>query len=116
MSQVLTLFFSSSEGYNAGYASGQAAAVKTGILEAGSYLAGEGAYATAVLRNSSGQKLQELEMVHIVNMEVVELGQRKQRLHGNKTLCRNKSNTNNCTHSFYISVYISIYRRISSIS
>lgn len=50
-------FKSYSEGYNAGYAAGQAAAVKTGILEAGSYLAGEGAYATAVLRNSSGAEI-----------------------------------------------------------
>ena len=50
-------FKSYSEGYNAGYAAGQAAAVKTGILEAGSYLAGEGAYATAVLRNSSGKEI-----------------------------------------------------------
>lgn len=50
-------FSSYSEGYNAGYAAGQAAAVKTGILEAGSYLAGEGAYATAVLRNSSGAEI-----------------------------------------------------------
>lgn len=50
-------FKSYSEGYNAGYAAGQAAAVKTGVLEAGSYLAGEGAYATAVLRNSSGAEI-----------------------------------------------------------
>lgn len=50
-------FKSYSEGYNAGYAAVQAAAVKTGILEAGSYLAGEGAYATAVLRNSSGAEI-----------------------------------------------------------
>ena len=38
-----------SAGYNEGYTAGQAAAVKSGSLQAGLYLANEGAYATATI-------------------------------------------------------------------
>jgi len=47
-------------GYNEGYNAGQAASVKTGILEAGLYLANEGAYATAVLRRSDGSEVKRV--------------------------------------------------------
>ena len=50
-------FSSYSEGYNAGYAAWKTAAVKTGILEVGSYLTDEGVYATAILRNDRGAEI-----------------------------------------------------------